>query len=171
MSVPVFSAAPPRPFLKWAGGKGQLIAQYQPYFPSNFKTYYEPFLGGGAIFFHLAQRLEQAALMDINPELVNVYQCIRDRVEAVIEQLKQHKKNHCKEYYYQIRANSDASPVKRAARFIYLNKTCYNGLYRENSKGQFNVPMGRYKNPAVCDPTLLRQAATALQRAEISQGS
>ncbi|MFE4104962.1 DNA adenine methylase [Almyronema epifaneia] len=171
MPLPAFQSAPARPFLKWAGGKGQLIAQYQPYFPSNFKTYHEPFLGGGAVFFHLAERLGTAILMDINPELVNVYRCIRDQVEAVIELLKHHKQNHCKDYYYQIRSTPGASAVERAARLIYLNKTCYNGLYRENSKGQFNVPMGRYKNPRICDADLLRRAAATLKPTQIVAGS
>ncbi|NJO10855.1 MAG: DNA adenine methylase [Leptolyngbyaceae cyanobacterium SL_1_1] len=167
MPLPAPQIVPSRPFLKWAGGKGQLIAQYEPYFPANFKTYYEPFLGGGAVFFHLAQRLDTAILMDINPELINVYCCVREQVEAVIEQLSRYQQNHCKDHYYQVRASLESTPVKRAARFIYLNKTCYNGLYRENLKGQFNVPMGRYKNPKICDADLLRRAAIALRSTQI----
>ena len=166
-----------RPFLKWAGGKGQLIAQYQPYFPKHFKTYCEPFLGGGAIFFHLASQLAMfgqstavsARLIDLNEELINVYCCVRDQPEALIQRLAQHQTNHCKAYYYQVRANPQPTQVERAARLIYLNKTCFNGLYRENSKGQFNVPMGRYKNPKICDADLLRAAAKVLKPVEICQ--
>lgn len=155
----------PRPFLKWAGGKSQLIPQYISYFPKNYSTYYEPFLGGGAIFFHLQPC--QALLMDINAELVNVYECVRDRVDELIRDLEQHRSLHCHEYYYQMRAGIPTSSVKRAARLIYLNKTCFNGLYRENSKGQFNVPMGRYKNPGIFDPALLYAASRSLQTAII----
>lgn len=159
----------PRPFLKWAGGKGQLIPQYIPYFPKEFSTYYEPFLGGGAIFFYLLPNC--STLMDINPELVNVFRCVRDRVEELIEQLQQHRDRHAPEYYYQVRACNQGSEVERAARLIYLNKTCFNGLYRENSKGQFNVPIGRYKNPAICDPGLLHAASRALQESQIEISS
>lgn len=162
----------PRPFLKWAGGKGRLLEQYQAYFPKAFDTYYEPFLGGGAVFFHLNGAFRTAVLADINPELVNVYQCVRSRVEEVITLLQEHKRQHSETYYYALRSQSTLScPVERAARLLYLNKTCYNGLYRENSKGQFNVPIGRYKNPAICDVHLLRAAADGLQAAHIRQES
>lgn len=159
------SSLSPRPFLKWAGGKGQLLAQYQLFFPKQFTTYYEAFLGGGAVFFHLQPR--QAMLVDINPELVNVYCCVRDQVEAVIELLSHHHQYHSHDYYYQIRANPGCTSVEKAARLIYLNKTCFNGLYRENSKGEFNVPMGRYKAPRICHPDLLRAAAQALRHVQI----
>lgn len=155
----------PRPFLKWAGGKGQLIQQYRSYFPSEFDTYYEPFLGGGAIFFHLLP--PQAVLTDLNPELVNVYCCIRDRVDEVVGLLEDHQQLHCREYYYQMRSTVGKTAVERAARLIYLNKTCFNGLYRENSKGQFNVPMGKYKSPKICHPELLYAVANTLQRTHI----
>jgi DNA adenine methylase len=155
----------PRPFLKWAGGKGQLIQQYLPYFPQQFSTYYEPFLGGGAIFFHLLPK--RSLLMDINPELVNVYCCVRDKVELLIALLQEHRKHHCLDYYYQVRAQIEVSEIERAARLIYLNKTCFNGLYRENSKGQFNVPMGSYKNPMICDAELLRAVSLVLQSTRI----
>ncbi|MCU0565207.1 MAG: DNA adenine methylase [Oculatellaceae cyanobacterium Prado106] len=166
-------AIPPRPFLKWAGGKGQLIQQYLPYFPAqtrtgqpSFTTYYEPFLGGGAIFFHLLP--PQAVLTDINPSLVNVYRCVRDQVEALIKRLQKHERSHSLEYYYQIRSTHTGTNLEQAARLIYLNKTCFNGLYRENSKGQFNVPMGRYKNPSVCQADLLRSVSQTLQNVEIA---
>jgi DNA adenine methylase len=155
----------PRPFLKWAGGKGQLLSQYLAYFPQHFEVYYEPFLGGGAVFFHLLPA--QAVLTDINPELVNVYSCIRDRLEQVISLLAEHQQRHGKDYYYQIRASNQGTAVERAARLIYLNKTCFNGLYRENSKGDFNVPIGKYKNPTICNSALLRSASLALQSVQI----
>ncbi|MDX2244432.1 MAG: DNA adenine methylase [Leptolyngbyaceae cyanobacterium bins.302] len=169
MQPQVLCSIEPRPFLKWAGGKGKLIPQYSFHFPQNYSTYYEPFLGGGAIFFHLQPR--QALLMDINSELVNVYQCVRDRLAELIELLKSHRDAHCHAYYYQIRACIPTAAVERAARLIYLNKTCFNGLYRENSKGQFNVPMGSYKNPGIFDPALLVAASRSLQSAIIQQSA
>jgi DNA adenine methylase len=166
VSIPALPATP-RPFLKWAGGKHQLISQYSPFFPPTFQTYHEPFLGGGAIFFHLSAHLHQAILTDLNPELVNVYCCIRDHVEAVIEQLMAHRQNHSRDHYYQVRSQLSTCPVERAARLIYLNKTCFNGLYRENSQGKFNVPMGRYKNPSIFTPEGLYAASQALQKAKV----
>jgi DNA adenine methylase len=155
----------PRPFLKWAGGKSQLLQQYRRHFPPEFQTYYEPFLGGGAIFFHLLPR--RAMLTDINPALVNVYECVRDRVEELIEALQEHQQAHGLEHYYQTRSHHTGSNLERAARLIYLNKTCFNGLYRENARGEFNVPMGKYKNPAVCQSELLRSVSQALQNVAI----
>lgn len=167
--APVLTNITPRPFLKWAGGKGQLISQYQPYLPdpSLYDTYYEPFLGGGAIYFHLQPH--RAYLMDINPELVNVYRCIRTQVERVITLLRKHEANHGKEHYYAVRSQPEGSPAERAARFIYLNRTCFNGLYRENRRGQFNVPMGSYKNPRICNPELLRVASMQLKSARLAE--
>ncbi|MEM6450736.1 MAG: DNA adenine methylase [Cyanobacteria bacterium P01_D01_bin.105] len=162
-----------RPFLKWAGGKARLIEQYKPFLPHSFDRYHEPFLGGGALFFHLAPRLKsegkQAFLSDLNPELVNVYQCVRDHLEPLIQCLSEHEQAHSKEHYYTVRATLETEVVARAARFIYLNKTCFNGLYRENAKGLFNVPIGRYKKPRICAPELLRPASAALQIADISE--
>lgn len=170
----------PRPFLKWAGGKNQLIRQYLPYFPTEYQRYYEPFVGGGAVFFHLQP--QQAVLTDINRELINVYRCVRDEVEELIARLEDHRHDHCAEHYYAVRSQptpADDTPddlaesllqrrhLDRAARFIYLNKTCFNGLYRENSKGGFNVPLGSYKNPAICDPDILRSDAEVLKSAQI----
>jgi len=158
----------PMPFLKWAGGKRQLLDQYQPFFPAKIHRYYEPFLGGGAVFFHLRDRCQQAVISDLNPELINVYCCVRDDVEAVIAILQRHQQRHCRDYYYAVRANHRMrSPIHRAARLIYLNKTCFNGLYRENSKGQFNTSIGRYKNPKICDDRALRQASLALQAIDL----
>jgi DNA adenine methylase len=156
----------PRPFLKWAGGKTQLLQQYQPLFPSQFDNYYEPFLGGGAVFFYLFQEHLsgfKAVLSDVNEELINMYRCVQTDVDALIKELESHQAKHDSEYYYQIRAQKNRKSVKKAARIIYLNKTCFNGLYRENSKGQFNVPIGRYKNPTICNAELLRADSLALQ--------
>ncbi|MFS8865457.1 DNA adenine methylase [Synechococcus sp. H55.9] len=167
--APAAPAVRARPFLKWAGGKGQLLSQYEPFFPRNWNTYHEPFLGGGAVFFHLAQGIPRRfVLSDINPELVNVYCCLRDRVEEIIALLSHHQAHHSREHYYTIRATRFADPVQRAARLIYLNKTCFNGLYRENSRGEFNVPLGRYRHPRICDAENLRAVARVLQGVEIA---
>ncbi|MBF2036470.1 MAG: DNA adenine methylase [Leptolyngbyaceae cyanobacterium T60_A2020_046] len=170
-SVPIrpsTSSLTARPFLKWAGGKGRLLEQYQTYFPQRFRQYYEPFLGGGAVFFHLFGGARSAVLADLNPELVNVYRCVQHDVERVIDRLQIHQERHCAEHYYAVRAQTQLTcPWQRAARLIYLNKTCFNGLYRENSKGNFNVPLGQYKRPKICDRETLRNAAAALQVAHI----
>lgn len=155
----------PRPFLKWAGGKSRLIQQYIRYFPQNYQTYYEPFLGGGAIFFYLQP--PAAVLTDINAELITTYRCVRDHVEELICILKEHKIRHNKDYYYSMRAKSSGNELEQAARLIYLNKTCFNGLYRVNSQGKFNVPLGRYDNPNICHEDLLRAASMALASCEI----
>lgn len=172
----------PRPFLKWAGGKSKLISQYTPYFPQDFKSYYEPFLGGGAVFFYLQsrrdaywrtppvkQRLQpkNAVLTDINAELINAYRCVRDNLEQLIPLLENHSLRHSKDYYYQVRSHLGTTEVEKAARLIYLNKTCFNGLYRENSKGLFNVPIGKYKNPTICNSNLLHSVSAVLQSAQI----
>lgn len=163
----IASAPPVKPFIKWAGGKRDLIAQYQPYFPrrDRIQRYFEPFLGGGAIFFAL--QVHPAFLFDTNPWLIETYQVVRDQVEKLIVALQHHQND--KEYYYTIRAQDphELSSVARAARFIYLNRTCYNGLYRVNSRGQFNVPFGRYKNPIICDTKNLRAASEVLQGTQL----
>lgn len=161
-----------RPFVKWAGGKGGLCAQYEALgmFPSRYGRYFEPFAGGGAVFFHL--RPERALLSDSNEELMNAYRVVRERVEELIAQLVAHKRAHSKEYFYKVRRQNPEvmSDIDRAARFIYLNKTCYNGLYRVNRKGQFNVPYGDYTDAAVLDPDNLRAASRALQGVELRTG-
>src|SRR4028119_704729 len=154
-----------RPFLKWAGGKTKLIEQYNLYFPKVYKTYYEPFLGGGAVFFYLNPT--NATLTDINAELVNAYRCVKDHVEELIKLLDVHKLKHSRDYYYDVRRYTYATDVEKAARLIYLNKTCFNGLYRENSQGEFNVPIGKYKNPKICNPVVLRAVSVTLQNAQI----
>jgi DNA adenine methylase len=153
------------PFLKWAGGKSQLLQQYSSLFPKTWKTYFEPFLGGGAVFFHLQPTV--GVLTDVNEELINCYIVVRDEVEELIQALRAHRSE--KDYYYSVRAwkPETLTPVQRAARLIFLNRTCFNGLYRVNSKGQFNVPFGRYSNPTICDQTGLTAASLALKRANI----
>ncbi|MEH2318311.1 DNA adenine methylase [Nostoc sp.] len=167
MVIQIPKETSPRPFLKWAGGKSRLIQQYIPYFPKSYKNYYEPFLGGGAVFFYLQP--SAAILTDINGELINTYCCVRYHVDELISLLKEHKIRHNKDYYYSVRNNSGGTDLEKAARLIYLNKTCFNGLYRVNSQGKFNVPLGRYDNPNICHENLLRVASVALSHAEIQQ--
>jgi DNA adenine methylase len=169
---------PARPFLKWAGGKGQLLPALSERLPERFLRYHEPFVGGGALFFHLwnSGRLRYGAtLSDFNRELIECYQAVRDHAEELIARLLAHKPRFSdQDYFYEIRS-WDRQPgfatrpmVERAARTIFLNRTCYNGLYRVNSRGQFNVPHGRYANPRVLDAPGLASASDALQRAELS---
>ncbi|MDZ8241855.1 MAG: DNA adenine methylase [Nostoc sp. ChiQUE01a] len=167
MVIQIPKETSPRPFLKWAGGKSKLIQQYIPYFPKNYQNYYEPFLGGGAVFFYLQPT--KAILTDINAELINTYCCVRDNVDELIALLKDHKKRHNRDYYYSVRNNCGGTNLEKAARLIYLNKTCFNGLYRVNSQGNFNVPLGRYNNPNICPENLLRLASKALSQVKIQQ--
>lgn len=162
-----------KPFIKWVGGKTQLLPELTSRIPSDFSKYFEPFIGGGALFFHLQS--EESTLIDINEELTNAYTVIKYKTNELIADLQQHI--YEKDYYYQLR-NIDRtdeyklwSDVQRASRLIYLNKTCFNGLYRVNSKGEFNTPMGRYKNPKIVDEVNLRACSLALQKAEIINGS
>lgn len=148
-----------KPFLKWAGGKGQLLEQLRPLFPREHGTYFEPFVGGGAVFFD--RRLAAAVLTDVNVELVECYGAVRDDVEAVIGALEGHRYEEA--HYYEVRAQAPRSMVERAARTIYLNRVGYNGLYRVNRSGQFNVPFGRYVNPTICDRENLRACSRALR--------
>lgn len=142
------------PILKWAGGKRQLIDKIMPLIPVDYETYYEPFIGAGAVL--LALKPHNAVINDSNWEIINVYKTIRDHVEELLELLEEHSVNHTPEYYYQIRKIDretnyldNHSIIEMAARTIYLNKTCFNGLFRVNSKGFFNTPIGHYKNPNI----------------------
>ncbi|MCS6825198.1 MAG: DNA adenine methylase [Caldilinea sp.] len=159
----------PRPFLKWAGGKNQLADALLQRRPVHFKTYYEPFVGSGAIFFRLYREglLQGAALSDVNAELIDTYVAIRDHVFEVIDILSELP--HSKEFYYEIRSKDPwkLTLSERAARMIYLNKTGYNGLYRVNRQGQFNVPFGRYQSPNYLDLENLLAVSHALQNVEI----
>ncbi|MGD2076851.1 MAG: DNA adenine methylase [Chloroflexota bacterium] len=155
------------PFLKWAGGKRRLLKQYAPYFPDRraIGRYYEPFIGSAAVFFHLQP--VDACLSDVNRQLVEIYLVVQRDVEGLIQALQVHRNEH--DYYYQVRAldPTTLTDVERAARLIFLNRTCYNGLYRENRRGQFNVPFGRYANPTICDEDRLRRASRALQGVDL----
>jgi DNA adenine methylase len=165
-----------RPFLKWAGGKRQLapmiIPEIQKYAPKGKNRYYEPFIGAGAILLTLQPK--KAVINDTNAELINCYEVIRDSVEDLIELLKDHKIKNSEDYYYEVREKdrepefiSTRTKAERAARIIYLNKTCYNGLFRVNSQGQFNVPFGRYKNPNVLDEAVLRGVSRYLKENQV----
>lgn len=165
------------PFVKWVGGKRGLISQLLPLFPNEFENYHEPFLGGGAVFYELYSKGllkdKKIFLSDINDELINAYLQVKENPTKLIAELKKYQKNHSKDFYYLTRSKDreenfkKISPIKRAVRFIYLNKTCFNGLYRVNSNGYFNVPMGSYKNPNIADEEAIFNASEALQNATI----
>lgn len=151
------------------------MKQYEEHFPTEFGSYFEPFVGGGAVFFWLHEQGllqgKNVVLNDINPELHNFYSVLQTDCEELIRKLAEHQRRHGHDYYYRIRKQSPRKAVFRAARLLYLNRTCFNGLYRVNQKGQFNVPMGRYKNPLICDEEGLRAASEALRGARITLGS
>lgn len=157
-----------RPILKWAGGKAQLLNELLPKVPTSYHRYIEPFVGGGALFFALCP--QNGLIADSNPELINMYRQIAENVDKVIQQLKTYQ--NTQEAFYTVRGQdwSDLPPFEAAARMIYLNKTCYNGLYRVNRKGQFNVPYGRYSNPKICDTDALYAASSVLKHTEILCG-
>lgn len=159
------------PFLKWAGGKRQLLAEICRLLPDDYArhTHIEPFIGGGSVLFHLQP--ERAVINDVNAELINAYLVIKEHPEALIKDLKKHENNA--EYFYAIRALdrsesfTDLSPIERASRLIYLNKTCYNGLYRVNNAGEFNTPFGRYKNPNIINEAVIRAVSKYLNSKKI----
>lgn len=158
------------PILKWAGGKGRLLSQYEPYLPTQFKRYFEPFAGGAAVFFWLrTQRGPKfsATLNDSNEELINCYQVVQSQPELLLERLREMAARHSQDFYYQVRAERPESALERAARLIYLNKTCYNGLYRVNASGGFNVPIGRYADPTIVQEDKILAAHAALQGVQL----
>jgi DNA adenine methylase len=159
-----------RPFLKWAGGKTKLLPEILARLPAKIQTYYEPFIGGGAAFFALAAegRFQRAVLSDSNGDLVEVYRVVRDNVEMLIDILGQFCNSE--EFYYAEREHVPATQTKRAARIILLNRTGFNGLYRVNSSGKYNVPYGHRKNPVICNVDGLRAASAALQGVELETG-
>lgn len=163
-----YSAVQARPILKWAGGKTQILNEIMAKSPDRFNSYIEPFIGGGAMFFAMQPRV--GVIADSNPELMNLYRCLADNVELVIENLFTFENTESE--FYRVRGLCFAELKKEyaAARTIYLNRTCFNGLYRVNRNGQFNVPSGRYKNPQICQPEMLRAASNALQGIEILCG-
>ena len=162
----------PKPFVKWVGGKRQLLKQFKElglYPPDGFdpinSTYHEPFVGGGAVFLDLLPK--KAVLSDLNPELIATYKVIKSDTDALIKLLKTYK--YDKDFYTKIRSKNikDLSDLQIAARFIYLNRTCFNGLYRVNQKGEFNVPIGNYNNPLICDVDNLKKISKALKHVKI----
>lgn len=159
------------PILKWVGGKRQLLDSIMPLINKNCSIYVEPFIGGGAVFFELQPK--KAIINDYNAELINVYLTIRDYPEELITALEEHKRNNSEEYFYSIRSldrdsqYDSLSCIERAARIIYLNKTCYNGLYRVNSAGQFNAPYGKYKNPNIVNATTIKAMSKYLNSNKI----
>lgn len=157
------------PIIKWAGGKRQLMFELLKNMPKTYNRYFEPFIGGGALFFELQP--ENAYISDVNEELTNLYSIIKNNPNELIEDLKKHEVS--KEYFLQIRSvdrdnkYKKLNDIQRASRFIYLNRTCFNGLYRVNSQGQFNVPFGHYKNPRIVDEHNLLNCSKLLQKIEI----
>lgn len=156
----------PKPFVKWVGGKRQLLGVLRENMPSDYNRYYEPFVGAGAMLFDLQPK--KAFIGDMNPELMNTYKVIKNTPDELIESLKKHKNES--DYFYKIRAiqPSELSELERASRFIFLNKTCFNGLYRENSKGFFNSPFGSYKNPRIVDEENIANVSAFLKKNKIS---
>ena len=172
-------AAAARPFLKWAGGKTQLLEPLIARAPREIGTYYETFLGGGAMFFGLLANPElapkRAVLNDLNHHLVTVYEVVRDEVESLIEALGALSGSYLEagddersEFYYAQRSRRPTGRIDLAARFVFLNKTCFNGLYRVNRRGEFNVPHGKYRSPRILDPQGLRDASDALRNVELT---
>ena len=164
-----------KPFLKWAGGKRQLLPELKKYIQAKDftnHTYYEPFLGGGALLFDLQPT--RAVINDKNQELINCYKVVKDSLDELIEDLRKHQENNSSDYFYAVRdldrsskKYQSLSEVEKAARIIYLNKTCYNGLFRVNSQGQFNVPFGRYKKPNILDEAVLKAVSKYLNRPQV----
>lgn len=178
-----------KPFIKWVGGKGQLIEQLDAQLPADFGnwenvTYIEPFVGGGAMLFYMLQRypnIKRAVINDINSDLTTCYATVRDNVEELIESLRNYEQLYLaleteegrKEFYMAARHRyneKNLDPIENTTLFFFLNRTCFNGLYRVNKKGLFNVPFGRYANPTICDPDTLRKDSELLQKVEILTG-
>ena len=157
------------PIVKWVGGKRQLMFELLKNMPKSYNRYFEPFIGGGALFFELQP--ENAYISDMNEELINLYTVVRDNVYELIDDLSKHEVS--KEYFLEIRnidrteKYAELSNVERASRFIYLNRTCFSGMYRVNSQGQFNVPFGHYKNPRIIDENNLLNCSELLKKTEI----
>jgi len=160
-----------RPFLKWAGGKTQLLPQLARFYPpkGSVDRYVEPFLGSGAVFFHVKSVVEprRVLLWDNNRELIDSFKAVQDNVGQVIKLLSRYREQHSKDFFLAMREKRPKSPAAIAARLIYLNKTCFNGLYRVNSRGIFNVPFGKHRNPGLFNEAWLRQAAAQLAGAKI----
>lgn len=160
------------PILKWVGGKRQLLSEIMPLINKNCSTYVEPFVGGGAVLFELQPK--KAIINDFNGELINVYRVVRENVEDLISVLEKHNEMNSEEYFYEVRGLDrtdqfqEMTAVEKAARIIYLNKTCFNGLYRVNAAGHFNSPYGKYKNPNIVNATTLRAMSKYLNKGNIT---
>jgi DNA adenine methylase len=181
MTIATARITAPRPFLKWAGGKSQLLPALLERVPTGIDTYFEPFIGGGALFFALLadpeRRPRRAVLNDLNLDLVTTYEAVRDAPEALIEALAPLAARYLdadaearEAAYYELRAERPVDRLAVAARLLFLNKTCFNGLYRVNRRGEFNVPHGRYRNPHILDAEAIRAASAALQTVEVRHG-
>lgn len=166
-------ATTPKPFVKWAGGKRQLITSLERHLPKKFNTYFEPFLGGGALLFHLLNQSPnlKCNVSDLNSDLILAYITIRDKVEQLVESLEKHSGKYSadqREYYYSVRESAPKNQIEKVSRLLFLNKTCFNGLYRVNSKGRFNVPLGRYTNPSIVNKENLISVSKILQSKNIA---
>lgn len=175
LNVSPLETVRPKPFIKWVGGKRQLLPELQRYLPEKITDYFEPFIGGGALLWTLEpQELRSITINDYNAELINTYQVVRDKPQQLLASLAKHRNTET--YYYEQRALdrqdnfNRRTAVTRASRFIYLNKTGYNGLYRVNSKGQHNVPFGRYANPTIVDSETIYACSAFLQHVRLMQG-
>jgi len=162
----------PRPFVKWAGGKRQLIPILQENLPRELGSYYEPFLGGGALLFRILtnRNYQKCHVSDLNSDLILAYITIRDKIDNLIDSLKRHERNYqkdAKSYYYSIRESQPRSQVEKTSRLIFLNRTCFNGLYRVNTKGKFNVPLGKYTNPNIVNEENLRSVSEVLNNSRV----
>lgn len=157
------------PFVKWTEGKRSILPELLTRVPATFHEYYEPFVGGGALYFALHRRISKAYLSDINQDLITAYQVIKREPRTLVAALQQHQQQHCKEYFYAQRArHHHKSQVAVAARMIYLNRTCFNGLWRVNKQGLFNVPIGSYAHPRICDEVTITACSKALRKATVS---
>jgi len=165
-------SASPKPFVKWAGGKRQLIPQIEKHIPKKFSSYFEPFLGGGALLFHLFSENKnlKGSVSDLNSDLVLSYITIRDNLDGLLKSLQKHSDNYfsdSKSYYYSVRESNPKSQFEKVSRLLFLNRTCFNGLYRVNGKGKFNVPLGRYSNPNIVQEENLRSVNQFLNQNKI----
>ena len=158
----------PKPFVKWVGGKRSIMSELLKHIPKDIKNYYEPFVGGGALFFEIYNTVNLSYLSDLNVDLIITYNVIKGNSGELIKRLKEYQIKHNKEYYYHIRSmQALEDPIDNSARFIYLMKTCYNGLYRVNKKNEFNTPIGSYENPAICDEENLLAVSKTLKYTDI----
>lgn len=165
----------PHSFVKWCGGKSYMSDLILEKLPPKFNTYFEPFVGGGTVFFELSRqnRFKNAVIGDMNPELMNAYRIIKRDVNGLISELRSGRYIYDKDRYIEIRSEAvwHKTAVERAARFLYLNRTCFNGLYRVNQSGKFNVPFGKYKNPIICDAENLLEVSKCLKHVRLTEKS